>query len=1114
MEYVTDPETGIVTVIDDSGQAVGVLSPAQPPLEAPPSPPASPDPTQPPEDTTQPPPEAPPPPQVDYWDANTQTWHQTGMALGDTQTNVGGQSVNIPGVISANQSTPMLYRVDGKILDKPPSIEGYDSPYPATLPEGYTPPKATPPPAGSITPPPIIVYENQIDPTTGKEIQVMVLYIPYGAGQTPIIPEGAEVVSRDANNNPLSVMYQGIQYWLPGSIAYEQGFRTEDERIQHGGEGLGLGAGSLIPAVTLVIVDASGKPIRRVSIEQARMGVGDIAGARSVGQLRYAVRDYNGNDVLVMPEQYDKLAAAETDDDRLAISKELGIVPKDMSLKEFTGEVAREAQAKASAEAFVSQQEYNRFIRLNTELPDGKWVNTQALADIQKQSPQLYQILTTQGIEAANRYIDEEAAKPTLKIIGVIDDNKDKPTSSLIKDIWRQLTPWDEEAGQTYLQYMSKYPERVKQSFKENVLTRQGLTQDELKARYDANEAARKDAKSLPLWARILFTPPQDVSYDAKTDKYLYLVLGEVPSSASGKARAAQQVAQAARTVTTIAPKDVGMSEQSFAQFLKARVKNPDLTPDNYKAREIIERLPHIDWKKVTDALERGEIESVSKLRRVLMPRKEYADRENVQFIRNIYRESAADWRQYLRDFSKRERNANLSIIREGGRPSKDMETAFKGLYGERWREVYQQSLKEAEDALIKSRIVFSPRTPQRQLIEEPAVLDVSKLSTNQESSLIQSLAPQTRTLIGDNMLTDLSPQVITELEKELAVKRELARILSNVTSAEPDIKLKTELVSLTEAQVKSLADEGLQEKVALEIQALALPQLKTKLQEATQSQPKTEIKLQVKPIQGVGVTPIIKPSPINRPPIIKPPPIKPPSIKHPPSITLPKDEEQKKRIIKSPPPGTIVWIQGRPQHTGDTTAPMFKVLPPPYKTEDMFTTREIPSGYNDEGFTGKGMAFKSIQVLGGYPPSDIEGVDLGFAKVNIKMEAGKPRIEYAHDVESNTGDRSMTVGQGRGQIPIKEWEEAKAQGIVFDDFIASYKGDKNETEVVREAAQTEVDEEETPIEEPRSVRLRKPQKMANWWETPEYEPPKEMPYREPTYRGRRLLPPDLGATL
>jgi len=86
-------------------------------------------------------------PKVEYWDANVLVdgkqgmWRESGMTLKDTKQDIGGKDVNIPGVLTANETTDYLYRVDGKILDKPANIPGYDSPYPQNLPEDFVPPK-------------------------------------------------------------------------------------------------------------------------------------------------------------------------------------------------------------------------------------------------------------------------------------------------------------------------------------------------------------------------------------------------------------------------------------------------------------------------------------------------------------------------------------------------------------------------------------------------------------------------------------------------------------------------------------------------------------------------------------------------------------------------------------------------------------------------------------------------------------------------------------------------------------------------------------------------------------------------------------------------------------
>jgi hypothetical protein len=208
--------------------------------------------------------------------------------------------------------------------------------------------------------------------------------------------------------------------------------------------------------------------------------------------------------------------------------------------------------------------------------------------------------------------------------------------------------------------------------------------------------------------------------------------------------------------------------------------------------------------------------------------------------------------------------------------------------------------------------------------------------------------------------------------------------------------------------------------------------------------------------ISPPSITPPSVPPPSISQPSVSPPSISPPSVS-PPSVTPPFPPEPQPPRYPPPPmkgkeydeqvkkikPGTVVWVQGRPQgSSGRTNVAMYKVLPPPYRQEDFFTMREPPPGYRDMGWRGKGSVKKSLQIIGGLPENNIENIDLGWARININVEGGKPDIEYVHDKEANVGERSKTVGMGKGQIPLEEWDNAKAQGVPYEDFIRSYRGE------------------------------------------------------------------------
>jgi hypothetical protein len=216
--------------------------------------------------------------------------------------------------------------------------------------------------------------------------------------------------------------------------------------------------------------------------------------------------------------------------------------------------------------------------------------------------------------------------------------------------------------------------------------------------------------------------------------------------------------------------------------------------------------------------------------------------------------------------------------------------------------------------------------------------------------------------------------------------------------------------------------------------------------------------------------------------------PVKPISPIPLPELELEEGEKQGK-VYK---PGTVVFIQGRPNGGA-----MFKVFEPPMY--EMETVREVPQGYVDEGWEGEGLSQKSLQVIGGMPDHDIRNLDLGVFRINILNENGQPKIEYLQDSDANSGSRSETIGMGKGQIPIEVWKDAKERGISRKELA---KGLNEPYEKLENRLTKKVVEE---VEEP---PMRKPSNVSNWWEE-ESEMPVKM--NEKLYRGRRILPPQIG---
>ena len=148
-----------------------------------------------------------------------------------------------------------------------------------------------------------------------------------------------------------------------------------------------------------------------------------------------------------------------------------------------------------------------------------------------------------------------------------------------------------------------------------------------------------------------------------------------------------------------------------------------------------------------------------------------------------------------------------------------------------------------------------------------------------------------------------------------------------------------------------------------------------------------------------------------------------------PPVIWFPKRKEiipTGKETSPNVPAGSWVWVQGIPNGGA-----MWKVLPPPYKEEDLYTIRHAPVGaYKFPDNLGKGLAYRTFQIIG-KPAVDEATANLGWTTVTVKHQKGNNyEIKFGQNSEANVGKREETIGMGQGQIPIEVADAAKAEGI------------------------------------------------------------------------------------
>lgn len=425
--------------------------------------------------------------------------------------------------------------------------------------------------AGEPLPPGAIIQEAP--PTTNQSVQRF--------------PGSAEVTERDARGNPTVYRWQGKDYYAPGSTPYEIGFRNSDEyrRAQNLGASLGPHAGSKIPDNTVVYLEGE-KPVARYTTEKLEKGELEL----NPEKIRVPVMNYAGKQVLLTSEQIEYLgAAAGNPEEQLKLAKKYNIVSKKTTMKQFAGGIDKEA----AAEAFTSQQEQARFERQNTILPDGVYVAKSDLADLKKENPELYKIYTKQGFDAGNKYVEEWNA--------TIESDKSQPATtetavtvkaqpeSVVKNIWRILTPWDEQAGENFIDYAKK-----EYGFKKFTAEELKKEQEKLKAEYEAE-------KTMPTWMKILTGGEKSVVYDKKNDLYLRAVHGEAPLTAkaggvksavkvavkervnwkaitdaikAGKAKSAADVAKIAKTSKTAAPAKESQVKKAIELINKAIAKS------------------------------------------------------------------------------------------------------------------------------------------------------------------------------------------------------------------------------------------------------------------------------------------------------------------------------------------------------------------------------------------------------------------------------------------------------------------------------------------------------------------------------------------------------------
>jgi hypothetical protein len=152
----------------------------------------------------------------------------------------------------------------------------------------------------------------------------------------PVIPSDAVVVERDANNEPTVVEANGEQYYPPGSLTYQCGFRTRTEYMDAQRVSANLGPHqvteiSVRDKPQLVLIGDAGRPVARYTSEQwdpekPAYSPGIAALLQQDAIVRIPVKAADGNERLLTRSQVMQLKG--TDGQALfELAIPLGLIP-------------------------------------------------------------------------------------------------------------------------------------------------------------------------------------------------------------------------------------------------------------------------------------------------------------------------------------------------------------------------------------------------------------------------------------------------------------------------------------------------------------------------------------------------------------------------------------------------------------------------------------------------------------------------------------------------------------------------------------------------------------------------------------------------------------------
>lgn len=767
-------------------------------------------------------------------------------------------------------------------LPPPPPVKKVE---PEPKPEPELPPEPEPEPVVEGEPPlpPDIEAEIAIHreatmpgapPLTQPERQAIAGKIapPPPPPKEPDLPEGAVLVEGIPSwIDPITDKPTPVQY-KPVTVTTHTGERTEVAGVDIWKYSQLTGKEQFDKAIELGLINPDSKYVQDVAgkwlyipkweahLEELRKEyLARIPGVRARAEARETLKKYRVNGT------YD-----------IALALKEGVTAPTILAAGFTSKAVNETRT---------------WIKTHALLPDKNWIESKQLVDLKKTAPKIYEALTLVGFRAADVIIKRnETALDHLKDytdrVGNIDGAKflrDNPrnkttlpnagftteqirqwqnsnislmeslrglstVSRLSKTVWRFITPWKEEKGQTAAAYLrettrwAKFPP----------------TQAELKTEYEASTAQ-------PAWARLLF--PNNVMR-MRDGTYVRVLMGVPPMVTPAGKLPAKEVQRIIKTI-----------QINWNKFVPAR--KPKVSAET--------------WARLTKAIERGTVKNADDATNwiKLHGTPPAPGLSRVQQVRDTEAAMDALKGAAAKRFLEQSREiaaAEAARVREAALQARQMivfwTAALPGTltYSKTVQRITELKRLTPSQALIQ---LSRDNATMWAAIAQPKTIAqmLTQVSTELRTKTLTELDIQMKELIEQATLTRQQEQQLTELQEQL----ETAVLTQTATQLAQQLQTK----GLTQTQTAT----KVQTQTATETQTLTKAQVAQVTKTAVAQVVET-------PTIPPPVTPVT-PSPPPRTPA--PPKLPPP----PPPLLLPRkkreEEERRKKLRQYP----ITWRQG-----------------------------------------------------------------------------------------------------------------------------------------------------------------------------------------------------------